>query len=172
MSDSENLQQVLLWLKKNKFKSSRLRCSVKYLFQKNDSFQEILLLHCPFMMKQQASICLFIKIVFHESNSAVLKNLQMLQFYKKNSKRPPLKCRLTRHEPRAIDGYLSYIWISNFYSAYVTSQHFGTRVNVNRKLALLMLIAKVICNTESNEGLLWNFEKLIIQLKDFSWKVV
>ena len=58
----------------------------KILVPKKHFFQGIPLLHCPFIMKQQASICLFIKTEFHESNSAVLKNLQRLPFYRKELK--------------------------------------------------------------------------------------
>ena len=53
--------------------------------------QGISLLHCPFIMKQQAIVCFFIKIEFHESNSAVLKNLQRLPFYRKELKETSVK---------------------------------------------------------------------------------
>ena len=53
---------------------------------KKNFFQGIPLLHCPFIMKQQARVCFFIKIEFHESNSAVLKKLQRLPFYRKELK--------------------------------------------------------------------------------------
>ena len=60
-------------------------------------------------MKQQASMCLFIKTEFHESNSAVLKNLQMLQFYQKELKKTSVK--MQAYSSRA----QSYWWLPLLY---------------------------------------------------------
>lgn len=134
---SENLQQIWLWLEKNWFKSSRLRCSLKYFFQKIDSFQGIHLLHFLFIMKQQVIICLFIKTEFYEFDSAVLKNLQRLQFYQKALKKTSVKMQThVTCSKQLIASIVIFKLVVSIVHVWYFRSLFGTIVNVNRKLAV------------------------------------